>query len=412
MINIDIHTHSRYSRATSPSCDLPGLHRAAQLKGIDIVGTGDFTHPAHFADLQKLLTPSAPGLYRLTTAAAAIANTDLPPSCRAAVQFMLTAEISSIYRRDGQCRKVHSILTAPTLEAVAKINARLAAVGNITADGRPILGLDPRDLFDLILEIDPACNLIPAHIWTPWFAVLGSKSGFDAVADCFGPYTKYICAVETGLSSDPPMNWRVASLNHFALISNSDLHSPANLARNATRFYGTPNYFTIFKALADKDLSLYAGTINLYPEAGKYFADGHRNCGFSSLPCESRALNNICPKCQTPLTLGVLHRVEALATHPLGYQPPHAAPCHHIIPLHELVGECLNKGPATKTVQTACATLITKFGPELTILLDTPLTNLADTTIPRFTEAITNLRSGNVRRTPGYDGLYGTITTL
>ncbi len=408
----DLHTHSRFSRATSPACTLAGLHRQAQLKGVSLVGTGDFTHPGHFHDLTEALTPSAPGLYALTPEAAAAAEYDVPGFCRTPVHFMLTAEISSIYKRDGLCRKIHSLVAAPSLDAVARINARLAAIGNIRSDGRPILGLDPRDLLDLLLEIDPRCALIPAHIWTPWFALLGSKSGFDTLEACFGPYTSHIAAVETGLSSDPPMNWRIPCLDTVALISNSDLHSPANLGRNATRFFCEPDYFALFDALAARDPAVCGGTIDLYPEAGKYHNDGHRACGVSLTPEESLACDNRCPACGGELTLGVLHRVHTLATRPEGYRPADALPPAYIIPLDELVGECLSMGTASRKVRTACTALTERFGPEIGILLDRPPADFADVGVPRLDEALANLRVGRVSRTPGYDGVYGRITTL
>ena len=408
----DLHTHSRFSRATSPTCTLASLHRMAQIKGVTLVGTGDFTHPEQFRDLEHTLVPAAPGLFALQNEAATAAAHDVPEACRAPVTFMLTGEISSIYKRDGCCRKIHSIVTAPSLEAAARINTRLNAIGNIHSDGRPILGLDPRDLFDLILEADPNCMLIPAHIWTPWFALLGSKSGFDTVEACFGPYTRHLVAVETGLSSDPPMNWRIPCLDAFTLISNSDLHSPGNLGRNATCFYGEPDYFRLFDALAKRDATSYGGTIDLYPEAGKYYYDGHRSCDISFSPEESLAHHNLCPVCGRALTLGVLHRVHDLATRPTDFCLPGAAPCRYIIPLAELVGECLGVRSVSRKVVTACATLTARFGPELAILLDLPTAAVAAAGIPRLDEALENLRAGRVRRTPGYDGVYGSIRAL
>ncbi len=408
----DLHIHSRYSRATSPACTLEGLHHWAQLKGVAVVGTGDFTHPAWFGELKKKLVPSAPGLYQLRPRAAAAANVAVPAACRADVHFALTAEISSIYKRDGRVRKIHSLVLAPDLASVARINRRLAAIGNIHSDGRPILGLDPRDLLDILLEANPACALIPAHIWTPWFALLGSKSGFDGLEACFGDRAAAIFAVETGLSSDPPMNGRVSALDAVALVSNSDLHSPANLGRNANVFFGAPDYFAMLNGLRHKNPAVCGGTIDLFPEEGKYHLDGHRACGFCCLPDESRRLGDRCPRCGEPLVLGVLHRVLALADRPEGFRPPSALPCTHIIPLPELLGEGLDAGPNTKKVQQAYQRLLSACGPELNILLNVPVAQVEPHGPPRLAEALRRLRAEQVRRQGGYDGLYGTITVL
>lgn len=408
----DLHIHSRYSRATSPACTLEGLQHWAQLKGVAVVGTGDFTHPAWFAELKKKLIPSAPGLYRLRPAPAAVGNADVPATCRSAVHFILTGEISSIYKRDGRVRKIHSLVLAPDLDTVAKINTRLAAIGNIHSDGRPILGLDPRRLLDILLEAHPACVLIPAHIWTPWFALLGSKSGFDSLEDCFGDLAPSIFAVETGLSSDPPMNWRVSRLDAVALVSNSDLHSPANLGRNANLFHGPPDYFAMLEGLRRKDPAVFGGTIDLFPEAGKYHLDGHRACGFSCTPDESRRLADRCPRCGQPLVLGVLHRVLALADRPEGFCPPTARPCEYVIPLPELLGELLHIGPNSKKVQQTYERLLEACGPELALLLHTPAEQVEPHGPPRLGEALRRLRAGQVLRRGGYDGAYGSVTVF
>ena len=288
----------------------------------------------------------------------------------------------------------------------------LNAIGNIRSDGRPILGLDPRNLLEILLEANPACALIPAHIWTPWFAMLGSRSGFDSLTECFGDLTPHIFAVETGLSSDPLMNWRVRSLDAVALVSNSDLHSPGNLGRNANVFLGTPNYFTMLEGLRRKDPSVCGGTIDLFPEEGKYHLDGHRACHFVCSPEESLRLNKRCPKCGEPLILGVLHRVLALADRPEGKRPRGALPCQHIIPLCELLGELLNVGAGSKKVQMAYRKLLAACGPELDILLHTPPEQLDAHGPPRLSEAIRRLRTGQVFRRGGYDGEYGVVTVF
>ena len=408
----DLHTHSHFSRATSPDCTLAGLHHWAQLKGITVVGTGDFTHPGWFEELTTQLRPAAPGLYQLCPPAAALADVHVPAACRAPVRFLLTGEISSIYKRDGRVRKVHSLVLAPDLATVAKINARLAAIGNIRSDGRPILKLDPRNLLEILLEAHPATALIPAHIWTPWFAMLGSRSGFVSLTECFGDLAPHVFAVETGLSSDPPMNWRVRALDRVALVSNSDLHSPAKLGRNANVFKGQPDYFVLLQGLRRKDPAVCGGTIDLFPEEGKYHLDGHRTCGFVCTPEESRQLENLCPQCHQPLTLGVLHRVLALADRPAGVRPPGALPHQYIIPLSELLNELLDVGPASQKVQLAYQQLLAACGPELRLLLQVPLDQLDAHGPPRLGEAVRRLRAGQVLRRAGYDGASGSVTVF
>jgi len=405
----DLHVHSRYSRATSAACTLEGLHHWAQVKGVSVVGVGDMTHPAWLATLREQLEPSAPGLYALRASFAKQAEQETPASCRAPVHFMLTGEISSIYKRDGRVRKVHSLVLAPDFKAVDKINARLEALGNIRSDGRPILGLDPRDLLEIALEADPACVLIPAHIWTPWFSMLGSKSGFDSLEACFGDLSRHVFAVETGLSSDPPMNWRVSSLDGVALVSNSDLHSPENLGRNANVFFGHPDYFRMMDGLRRKDPSICGGTIDLFPEAGKYHLDGHRTCDVCYTPDESRRHDNRCPVCGKELVLGVLHRVEELADRLIGKPPSGALPCRHIIPLPELIGEMLKVGASSKRVRAACQAWVKACGPELRILLDQPVEEVAPHGPPRSEEALRHLRAEHVFRHGGYDGVYGKV---
>ncbi len=405
----DLHIHSHFSRATSGDCALPGLHAWAQRKGVAVVGTGDFTHPGWLSELREQLEPSAPGLYRLKAGLAREADEGVPPARRAAVDFMLTAEISSIYKRGGQLRKVHSVLAAPDLATAEAISARLGALGNVKSDGRPILGLDPRSLLEILLEINEDAWLAPAHVWTPWFSMLGSKSGFDSPAECFGDLEKHVFAAETGLSSDPPMNWRVSSLDRYCLISNSDLHSPAKLGRNANVFHGEPSYFAIRDALRDKDPARAGGTIDLFPEEGKYHADGHRKCGVCLEPEEASSLQDTCPVCGKPLTLGVLHRVVELSDRPRGFRPATALPCQYIIPLDELLAEIFDCGAAGKKVTTAWERLIATVGSELEILRETPLERLESEEPRLLGEAVRRMREGRVIRQPGYDGEYGVI---
>ncbi len=407
----DLHIHSRYSRATSPSCDLEPLHHWAQLKGIAVCGTGDCTHPDWSKNLKEsLIQDDTSGLYRLRDTLAERASASVPESCRAPVNFLITGEISSIYKRDGATRKVHSVILLPSLEAAGRLNTQLSQIGNIFSDGRPILGLDPRNLLEMLLEIDPRCALIPAHIWTPWFSMLGAKSGFDSLEECFGDLSKHIFAVETGLSSDAPMNHRIPFLDSITLVSNSDMHSPSNLGRNATRFFGTPSYANIMQALKTRTPDLFGGTVDLFPEEGKYFHDGHRSCGISLSPQESIAHNCLCPACGKPLTIGVLHRVQELAEKHKQLRTaarPDYPPFHYIIPLPELLASQLGNAAASRRVQSAYRQTLAQAGAELPLLIDAPAACLS--TLTETGAAILKIRQGEVSRTPGFDGVYGTI---
>ncbi len=405
----DLHIHSRHSRATSPACNLEELHYWAQIKGIRVVGTGDFTHPAWSAELRTKLEPAAPGLFRLRPELAGPVDARVPPPCRAPVLFMLTGEISSIYKRDGRCRRIHSLVMVPDLATMVAYNARLAALGNIRSDGRPILGVDPCDLLAMLLELHPAAGLIPAHIWTPWFAMLGSQSGFDSPDACFGDLARHLVALETGLSSDPPMNWRLSALDRYALVSNSDLHSPANLGRNANIFHGEPDYFAMLDGLRQRDPARCGGTLDMFPEEGKYHHDGHRKCGVGLAPEASRALHDLCPVCGRPLVLGVLRRVVDLADRPAGFRPPTALPHAYIIPLAEILSELYDCGTGSKKVQAAYDRLVRRWGPELYILRELDPELLAREEPPLLAEALRRLRRGSVIRQAGYDGEYGVI---
>ena len=408
----DLHIHSRHSRATSPSCTPEGLGHWAQLKGVGVCGTGDCTHPGWMGELREKLreSPDAPGLYCLAPPFQAIADAGVPETCRMPVRFMVTGEISSIYKRDGRCRKVHSVVLLPSLDAAERLNVRLAAVGNIVSDGRPILGLDPRDLLELLLEADSRAALIPAHIWTPWFSILGAKSGFDSLEECFGDLSPHIFAVETGLSSDAPMNRRIRNLDNVTLVSNSDLHSPANLGRDANIFFGNPCYDTVLAGLRSADPKICGGTVDLFPEEGKYHLDGHRDCGVCLEPEESLALENICPVCGTEVTIGVLHRVVELERQQTSGQAPATGkhlPYRYIIPLPELLGQMLNVGPSSQKVQAAYAQVLARHGSELSLLLDCDAATLD--TLGKLGDGIRDVREGRVIRKGGFDGEYGII---
>ncbi len=405
-VHADLHIHSRYSRATSKLCDLENLAFWAARKGIAVVGTGDCTHPAWRAEMREKLAPAAPGLFRL--AEMDPIRDRLPAACRADVQFMITGEISTIYKAGDKTRKVHHTVFVPDLDAADRLAEKLAAIGNIVSDGRPILGLDSRHLLEIVLESDPGAYLIPAHIWTPWFSVLGSKSGFDAVDDCYRDLADHIFAVETGLSSDPPMNWRVPGLDRFRLVSNSDAHSPANLGREATLFDLEPDYFAIRTALETGEG--YVGTVEFFPEEGKYHTDGHRKCALRLSPEETRAHGGRCPSCGGLITVGVSHRVDELAERGEGdFAPETAGAVKSLIPLAEILSEILGVGPKSKKVAAAYDRLLAALGPEFHVLEDAPLDDVARVSSSLMAEALERLRRGQVRREAGYDGEYGVI---
>ncbi|MEU7955803.1 UvrD-helicase domain-containing protein [Micromonospora humida] len=409
----DLHIHSKYSRACSRDLTLPNLGWWARRKGIGVLGTGDFTHPAWYDHLRETLQPAEPGLYRLGPEAEADIARRLPPRLADAaeadpVRFMLSVEISTIYKRDDRTRKVHHLIYLPDLDAVARFNTALGRIGNLGSDGRPILGLDSRDLLEITLDASPDGYLVPAHIWTPWFSALGSKSGFDAIADCYADLAEHVFAVETGLSSDPAMNWRVGSLDRYRLVSNSDAHSPPALAREATVFSSARDYFAIRDALRTGDG--LAGTIEFFPEEGKYHADGHRLCGVNWSPERTRAAGGRCPECGKPLTVGVLSRVEELADRPDGHRPEHAREVTHLVPLAEILGEINKVGPRSKKVEGKLNELVAALGPELEILTRTPVAEIGRVGGELLAEGIGRLRRGDVRRVPGFDGEYGVIT--
>ncbi len=407
MFHADLHVHSRFSRACSKDSEIPHLAWWAARKGVTVVGTGDFTHPAWAAQLTESLVPAEPGLFRLRPELASRLSRTLPPSCPADIRFLLSTEISTIYKRDGATRKVHHLLYAPTLEAAGAITAALAKVGNLASDGRPILGLDSRDLLEITLNAGPGCFLIPAHIWTPWFAVLGSKSGFDAVPDCYRDLAEHVFAVETGLSSDPPMNWICSALDHYRLVSNSDAHSPPMIGREATTFSTTLDYFAMLRAL--RTGQGLAGTLNFFPEGGRYHLDGHRKCGVRLFPAESVRHAGICPKCGKPQTVGVLHRVAELADRPEGYRPPGAAASANLVSLPEIIGEIRGTGRQSKRVAMEVDRLTAALGPELHILCDSDTADIRRAAGGLVAEAIARLRNGEVIKEAGYDGEYGVI---
>jgi uncharacterized protein (TIGR00375 family) len=405
----DLHVHSKYSRATSRDLDLEHLAAWACRKGIGVVGTGDFTHPAWSAELKQKLVPAEPGLYRLREDIETAVAQTLPAACRADVRFMLEVEISTIYKKADRTRKIHHLIYAPDFDTVDRMSARLARIGNIASDGRPILGLDSRDLLEIALESGPDAYLVPAHIWTPWFAALGSQSGFDSIADCYGDLADRIFAIETGLSSDPAMNWRVSFLDRYRLTSNSDAHSPGKLGREATAFDCDRDYFAIKHALETGHG--YAGTVEFFPDEGKYHLDGHRKCNVRLTPSETLANGGRCPVCGQGVTIGVEHRIEMLAdrSEAEAKPPATAGAVANLVPLPEILSELTGSGTGTLTVERSYDQAIAKLGPELAILQVVPVEDIARAGSSLLGEAITRLRAGNVIRDPGYDGEYGVI---
>jgi DNA helicase-2/ATP-dependent DNA helicase PcrA len=402
----DLHVHSKYSRATSRDADLEHLALWARRKGITVVGTGDFTHPAWFEEIRAKLVPAEPGLFRLRPEIEREVERQLPAACQGPVRFLLEVEISTIYKKGDRTRKVHHLIYAANLDTAGRFREKLATLGNIASDGRPILGLDSRHLLEIALASGPDAYLIPAHIWTPWFAALGSKSGFDSIDECYGDLAPHIFAVETGLSSDPPMNWRVSQLDRFTLVSNSDAHSPPMLGREACAFDTDLDYFALRRALETGEG--FGGTVEFFPEEGKYHLDGHRACGVRLEPPETRRLEGRCPACGKPLTVGVMHRVEELADLPEDC-PPRPVPFRSLVQLPEILGELQGVGPKSRAVEAAAARLTAKLGPEIDILERLPLEDVERAGGSLLREALSRLRAGIVHRDAGYDGEYGVI---
>jgi uncharacterized protein (TIGR00375 family) len=398
----DLHVHSGYSRATSRQMTPEGLFRWAQIKGISVVGTGDFTHPEWFAELRKKLEPAADGLYSLRDGFLSDVG-PVPDACRSEVHFMLTAEIRSIYSRGGRTRKVHSLVFSPGFEEAAEINARLSAIGNLRSDGRPILGLDAAKLLQIVLDVSTDCVVVPAHAWTPHFSVFGAVSGFDSLEECYGDLAPYIFAIETGLSSDPPMNRKLSTLDNITLISNSDAHSPSKLGREANIFDTDISYQNMISALRTREG--FMGTIEFFPEEGKYHYDGHRNCEISMHPEETLRHGCVCPVCGRRLTLGVMHRVEALADR----KEPPSENFRSIIPLAEIIAETMQRGVNTKGVQNAYFKLVSALGNELEILLNTDPSDIERVGGDEVAMAVSRMRRGDIHIAPGYDGVYGKI---
>jgi len=391
----DIHIHSRFARGTSKDMNFPNLEKFAALKGVNIVGTGDFTHPEWLKEIKSELTDDGNGLFSHKNGK---------------TRFVLTTEVSNIYQQDNATRKVHNIIIAPSVEVVEQINERLSKYGKLASDGRPILGIPCTQLVEEIMSVSPDNVVIPAHIWTPWFSVFGSKSGFDSIKDCYQDQLKHIRAIETGLSSDPAMNWRLSQLDKFSIISNSDCHSywPWRFGREANVLeLQQLDYKSLLSSLLSRDPKKFLYTIEVEPAYGKYHFDGHRDCNYVLDPAQSKKQNSICGVCRKKLTIGVAHRVEELADRPEGYVPKNAVPFKTLLPLSELVAAVVNQQLGTKKVWDQTMKLIAAFGSELNVLLEAPEIKLSELTNPALVSAIMKNREGKIRVKPGYDGVYG-----
>ena len=406
----DLHLHSRYARATSRNANLLELAWWARRKGITVLGTGDFTHPAWLEELKESLVPAERGLFRLRDELDRGVVERLPPSCHGPLRFLLAVEVSTAFQRDGRARRMHHLLYVPALRTAATLNDRLGRRGNLTDDGRPTLAMDARDLLEATLDSGDGAYLVPAHVWTPWVGVLSATTGFDSIEECYGELARHVFAVETGLSSDPPMNWRVPRLDRLRLVSYSDAHAPSRLGREATELATKLDYVAIRHALQTGEG--LQGTVELFPEEGRYHLSGHRRCGVRLEPADARQARMRCPVCGRRLTMGVLQRVEDLAERPPGARPEGAAGSRNRVPLPEVVAEVAGVGPTSKTVRGTVEAMIERLGPELPILERLPLDAIDEAGFPAVAEAIGRMRRGQVAGTSGFDGQYGSIRVL
>ncbi len=392
----DFHIHSKFSRATSKEMEVETLARWAKKKGIALLGTGDFTHPTYFAELRSKLEPSGNGLFRLKKG-------------EQGVQYLLTTEVSNIYTQNGKGRRIHTLIFAPSFEVVEAIRSKLGNLGKLSSDGRPIFTFAAKELAKMVLDISPECLIIPAHAWTPWFSIFGANSGFDSIEECFEELSIHIHAIETGLSSDPGMNWRLSALDSITLLSNSDAHSPNRLGREANVFDCALDYREIAETIRKKDRKRLLFTVEFFPEEGKYHYDGHRECGVIYSPSQTKANQYLCPSCGKKLTIGVMHRVEELADRREGFVPKNAIPSIHLIPLEEIIAEALDVRVGTKGVEAEYERLIERGGSEFRILLDATPDELASFVPSHILDGIVRMRQGKVSILPGHDGVYGKI---
>jgi len=406
---IDLHLHSRFSWATSKTCTLPNYYRAAQLKGLRVIGTGDITHPGWLQQIQTALRPAPNGLWEVKPAMARDWDATIPDRCRVRVEFALTGEVNCVYRRGGRSRRVHHLILVSSLERAARLQERLGAFGRLEADGRPTLKLDSRAFLSLLLDVDDRSALVPAHIWTPWYSLLGSKSGFDSLEECFGDLAVEIGSVETGLSADPAMLGRSRFLRGKGFISNSDAHSPAKLGREATALSGTPHFDRIWRMLRGHRRHGPVATVEWPPALGKYYGDGHRKCGFCRIPAAQDPPLRLCPVCARPLTRGVLARVEQLSDSGASDLSDFSLPTAlHTIPLTDVVAKALRRQTGTRDVRQCSLRMLERLGPELTILHQTPAADLIRSAGTPVAQAVLAVRAGCYDTVPGYDGRFGT----
>jgi uncharacterized protein (TIGR00375 family) len=391
----DLHIHSKFSRATSGDMVIPKIAESAEWKGISLVGTGDFTHPQWLEMLRNDLTEDNDGTFIYN-------NT----------HFILTSEVNNIYTKNGKLRRIHNIIFTPSFSSAEKINQYLTKYGNLKSDGRPLLSLDSKVMLEKIMEIDSDSFVVPSHIWTPWFSLFGSKSGFDSIDECFGELSNQIFALETGLSSDPKMNWTLSALDNYTLISNSDAHSPSRMGREANVFLSKISFFDIRDILKTKDKTRFLYTLEFFPEEGKYHYDGHRNCNVVLSPQQSEAIDDICPVCGKQLTIGVAHRVRFLADRKDDFVPDNAIPFKNVVPLEEIIGEALDVGRDSLTVRNQYLKLVKELGGEFNILLKVPIADIATQSDERIAYGVEQMRKGNINIAPGYDGVFGKISIL
>ncbi|OGD24784.1 MAG: DNA helicase UvrD [Candidatus Aminicenantes bacterium RBG_13_59_9] len=407
----DLHIHSKFSRATSREMTFDNIACWAKIKGLSLVASGDFTHPEWLFLTKEKLEPVGNGFFRLKSllppANGYLKNVPVLPED---VHFVLSTEISFIYSKKGKVRKVHLLILAPDFESVEKLNARLSGLGNLRSDGRPILGLDARNFVRIVADLCPRCVVIPSHIWTPWFSLFGANSGFDAIEECFEEMTPFIFALETGLSSDPPMNWRLSALDKYALVSNSDAHSPSRLGREANVFDADFSFKGIVEALKTRNPDRFLQTIEFFPEEGKYHFDGHRKCGVVFSPKESLLHKDLCPKCGKKLTIGVMHRVEELADREEGFRIPARVPYKNLIPLNEIIAQAVEKTPECQSVWEIYFRLVREFGGEFKVLTEIPASEFSHIQLDRVGQGIDRMRKGAVKIVPGHDGDYGRIS--
>ncbi len=395
----DLHIHSKYSRATSQKLDFTELTKWATIKGINLLATADFTHPFWMSEINKNLQEDGSGFL-------------IPKDKKNTLKYILSVEISNIYQKIGKLHKIHTLILSPDLKTAVEINSALGKIGKLGSDGRPIFGQDVYDTVKLLWSINPKIVIIPAHIWTPWFSLFGSKSGFESIEECFEDLTPKIFALETGLSSDPAMNWRISSLDRFSLVSNSDAHSGQKLGREANVFDIPENELTfdLLSEILQKKDNRFIGTIEFYPEEGKYHFDGHRNCGIVFSPEETKKHKSICPKCKRPLTVGVMNRVDTFADRKIGYIPKNTPKVRHIIPLMEIISNVLSMGVSSKAVAEIYFKLINSFNNEFKVLLGIDYADLEKASNSKIAQAIINVRLGKVNIHPGYDGEFGKIS--